>query len=158
MEFFHIEQWLWWALCLAAMVSAAVLRGGLSLWVAAASGIVGAVCWVTPEIPNMYQIMLFLLISLAGYAFADFFRKSNPDADKPVDPEEVRQAGERHIGRVITLGKPIVNGFGNIDIDGEQWRIRGEDAAEGKQIRILDADGIDRDVLIVELVEENPAT
>lgn len=152
---FHLEQWHWWALCLACMVIAAVIRGAFTLWLAAGAGVLGAVTWLTPEVPVMYQLMLFLLVSIGGAAISDFFVKPAENASQPSVPEEVRTAGERFIGRVVTLEAPIVNGFGKVEIDGEEWRVRGEDSPEGMQIIVLDADGIDRDLLIVERAQEN---
>lgn len=148
---FQLEQWHWWALCLASMVIAALKRGTFTLWLAFASGILGAVSWLTPETPTMYQLMLFVLLMMGGTVVSDYFVKQRPD--DPPQPEEVRQAGERYIGRLITLETPIVNGFGALTIDGVEWRLRGEDTPIGGQVRVLDADGIDREVLIVERVE-----
>ena len=150
---FHLEQWHWWALCLACMVIAAVVRGAFTLWLAAGSGALGAITWFTPEVPVMYQLMVFFLISLGGMAVSDLFAKPASNAGEPTVPEELRKAGERFIGQVVTLEEPIVNGFGNVEIDGETWRVRGEDTPVGTDIVVLEADGIDRDLLIVERAE-----
>ena len=151
---FHLEQWHWWALCLACMVIAAVKRGAMTLWFAAASGVLGAVTWLTPEVPNMYQLMLFLLIALGGAAMMDLFGKQSVGEEEPAVPEEVRRAGERFIGREVTLDEAIVNGFGSVTIDGEFWRVRGEDSPAGTQMIVREADGIDRDLLIVDRADE----
>ena len=65
----------------------------------------------------------------------------------------------RVVNRTFTLSAPIVNGFGQIEIEGVTWRVRGEDAPAGEQILVLGVDGLERDLLIVtkpEVTDESP--
>ncbi len=153
--YFHLEQWHWWALCLTFMVIAAVVRGSWPLLVAIGSGVLGAVSWLTPEVPTMYQLMLFFLIVFGGMAVSDFIAKPKSQGDENEAQEEnLHVAGGRYVNKVITLETPIVNGYGSVVINDVKWRLRGEDSAVGEKVRILSADGIDHDVLIVERVED----
>ena len=45
------------------------------------------------------------------------------------------------VGRVFTLEKPIIDGFGTVRIDDTIWRVAGPDAPAGSRVRIVQADG-----------------
>jgi inner membrane protein len=45
------------------------------------------------------------------------------------------------VGRVFTLEKPIVDGFGTVRIDDTIWRVAGPDAPAGSRVRVVRADG-----------------
>jgi len=152
--YFHLEQWHWWALCLTFMVIAALVRGSWPLSVAAGSGVLGAVSWLTPEVPTTYQLMLFFLIAIGGVAVSDFFVKPKAEGETEDAVEDLHIAGGRYTNKVITLETPIVNGTGSVVLNDVEWRLRGEDSAIGDQVRVLSADGIDHSVLIVERVED----
>lgn len=146
-----LEQWHWWTLCLIFVTLAGVVRGSLMLWLTLASGVLGGVSWVQPETPAMYQLMLFALITMGGMALGELFTKQKPaEVEAPPAPEDRRLSGDRFIDKVYVLETPIVNGTGNIVIEGQVWRVRGENAQVGEEIRVVAADGIERDLLIVE--------
>jgi hypothetical protein len=54
------------------------------------------------------------------------------------------------VGRVFTLGNPIVNGEGKIKVDDSIWKIRGPDCEPGARVRVNGVDGV---VLTIEPVE-----
>ena len=66
--------------------------------------------------------------------------------ERVVSPYEI----QRYIGRVVVLDQPIVNGFGEVEIDGHRWRVRGVDTPAGQEVEIVAIDGIQRNLLVVE--------
>jgi membrane protein implicated in regulation of membrane protease activity len=53
------------------------------------------------------------------------------------------------VGRVFTLEKPIVDGFGTVRIDDTIWRVAGPDVPAGSRVRVVQADGANLTVAAV---------
>ena len=149
---FVLQQWMWMGLTLTAITFAFTLRSLLLTWVCVASAIVGTIVWADPTVPNLYQLLIFGAITLVGMVLSQFFIQPAVESEqeeapvKAVNPSKI-------VNRTYTLTEPIVNGYGQIEIDGTLWRLRGEDAAAGEQVRVLRVDGLERDLLIVEREE-----
>src|SRR3569623_113068 len=124
---FVLQQWMWMGLTLTAITFAFTLRSLLLPWVCVASALVGMV--------------------LSQFFIQPAVESEQEEAPvKAVNPSKI-------VNRTYTLTEPIVNGYGQIEIDGTLWRLRGEDAAAGEQVRVLRVDGLERDLLIVEREE-----
>ncbi len=161
-----LEAWHWWVLSLLFVVFAAVVRGRLLLWMTLGSALIGTILWFQPEFSLTNQLLLFGLVIGACIAVSQWFAPESSSerdddagegASSQVDPgERILSPYEvgRYVGRVVVLRKPIVNGFGEVEIDGHTWRIRGEDTPAGQQVEIVGMDGIQRNLLIVEPVED----
>ncbi len=161
-----LEAWHWWVLSLLFVVFAAVVRGRLLLWMTLGSALIGTILWFQPEFSLTNQLLLFGLVIGACIAIAQWFAPEPADEADPGDKEGASsqvapderilspyEVG-RYVGRVVVLQKPIVNGFGEVELDGHTWRIRGEDTPAGRQVEIVGMDGIHRNLLIVEPVED----
>lgn len=147
-----LQEWMWMGLALTAVTFAATLRSVFLLWVSLSATAVGTIAWADPTIPGLYQLLAFGAITLLGVVVSQFFIKPQPEsASRAEDEEPVVQAvnASRLINRTFTLTGPIVDGFGEIEIDGTVWRVRGEDATAGEQVRVTGVDGVERDLLIV---------
>jgi inner membrane protein len=57
------------------------------------------------------------------------------------------RAGQRYIGRVLTLTDGIREGEGRTKLGGRRWRLRGPELAKGAKVRVT---GVDGSVLIVD--------
>lgn len=149
---FVLQEWMWMALALTAVTFAATLRSLFLLWVTLAALIVGGIVWADPTVPMLYQLLGFGAIVLGLVVVGQFFITPAGETDAaPEDDEPAVKAinASRLINQTYTLTEPIVDGFGELEIDGTRWRLRGEDAAAGEQIRVLNVDGLERDLLIV---------
>lgn len=150
---FMLQEWMWMALALTAITFSFTIRSPFLLWVSLASTVVGTLVWADPAIPMLYQLLIFGAATLGCVVIAQFFIKPKPESEsRPAgDEEQVVKAMNPStvIHRTFTLTQPIVEGFGEIEVDGTRWRVRGEDAAAGEQIRVLSVDGLERDLLIV---------
>src|SRR3569832_230253 len=149
-----LQQWMWMGLALMAVTFAATLRSLFLVWVSIGAVVVGTLTWADPTVPPMYQLMFFGAVPLTGVDLTHFIVKPTPEpeSESNTDGEEppVKAANASHlIYRTLTLNQPIVDGFGEMEIDGVMWRLRGEDAQPGEQVRVLNVDGLERDLLIV---------
>ncbi len=151
-----IQEWQWMALALIAVTFAGSMRSLNWLWASLASTAVGTLVWADKAFPVMYQLLVFGAIMLAGVAISQFLIKPRLKSDEDENEQEpVIRAGNpaRVVNRTYTLSEPIVDGFGEIEIEGVTWRVRGEDAAAGEHILVLGVDGLERDLLIVTKAE-----
>src|SRR3569833_1994499 len=147
-----LQQWMWMGLALMAVTFAATLRSLFLVWVSIGAVVVGTISWADPTVPPMYQLLFFGAVTLTGVVLSQFFVKPKPESESNTDGEEppVKAANASHlINRTLTLNQPIVDGFGEMEIVGVMWRLRGEDAQPGEQVRVLNVDGLERYLLIV---------
>lgn len=149
-----LEQWHWWTITLLACTFAYAFSNSKPVWAALASTLVGGILWFNPAFPAMFQIGIFLGVTMLGTVLTTLImsgrKKGNenkpPDEDKPRKVLRV----DRLIGHVITLETPIVNGNGQFEIQGATLRLRGADCAAGEKVRVKGIDGIDRELIMVE--------
>ncbi len=153
---FILEHWHWWALTLAFVVCTAVMRGSIWMAMTISTAIVGALSWNDPSLGNMLQLGIFVTITFILVLLMDFLMGGK---SKSIIVEEKREKqnhprGELYMNKVFKLESPIVNGVGSLTIEGNVWKIRGEDAPAGEEVRIVTVDGIERDLLVVERLDQ----
>ena len=149
---FLVQEWMWMALALILVTFAGTLRSLALAWASVAATILSGIIWADPSVPLLHQVLIFGLITLAGIALSQFFIKPKPEEESAETEDEKpvkAPTPAKVINRTFTLSEPIVDGAGKIEIDGTLWRLRGEDAEAGEQIRVLGVDGLQLDVLIV---------
>jgi membrane protein implicated in regulation of membrane protease activity len=146
-----IQDWQWMAVALIAVTFAGTMRSLFMVWASLAATAVGAIVWSDPSVPVLYQLLVFGAVTLGGFALSHLFIKPRPESHEQRAEEPVIKApNPRHvINRTFTLTEPIVDGSGQIEIEGVTWRVRGEDATAGEQILVVGVDGLERDLLIV---------
>ncbi len=149
---FILEHWHWWALTLAFMVCVALLRGSIWMAMSISSAIIGAISWNDRMMGNMLQLGIFTTITIVLLLLMDLVSggKSKPVASEEKREKQNHPRGELYMNKVFKLDSPIVSGVGTLTIDGIAWKIRGEDAQAGEEVRIMTVDGIERDLLVVE--------
>jgi membrane protein implicated in regulation of membrane protease activity len=111
---------------------AALAVGGISLYV---------------DWPWQVQFMAFAVLSVAG---APLSRRLVTRIDAETDQPFLNRRAEALVGRTFTLKRPIINGFGTIDIDDTVWRIAGVDMPARSRVKVT---GVDGTTLHVELVD-----
>src|SRR3569833_3367647 len=147
-----LQQWMWMGLALMVVFFVVSLCCLFLVWVCFGVVVVGFFSWADTTVPPMNQLLFFGAVTLTGVVLSQFFVKPKPESESNTDGEEppVKAANASHlINRTLTLNQPIVDGFGEMEIDGVMWRLRGEDAQPGEQVRVLNVDGLERDLLIV---------
>jgi hypothetical protein len=91
----------------------------------------------------MLWFVLFAVTVIALYFWREY-RIQQRDLQSSTAPY---RAGERYIGRVLTLSDGIREGEGRTKLAGRRWRLRGPDLPAGARVRVT---GVDGSVLIVD--------
>jgi len=157
-EKFQLEQWHWWVLSLCFVVTMAMFRGAIHIWLTVATAVIGVLLWLDPQMPMKIQFLLLGAIVIIGMFISSYFPgkqkiQTEPQTDNPEFSDLLKD--ENMVGRVFTLEEPIINGLGTLSYNNQQWRLRGVDAVAGTKIRILSIDGIDQTLLQIEQVKAN---
>jgi membrane protein implicated in regulation of membrane protease activity len=129
--------WNWFILAVILFVLELVAPGAFMLWLGIAAILVGAIS-LAVDWSWQAQVITFAVLSVAAIpAWRHFARR----VEKPVDRPFLNQRAQGYVGRVFTLEKPIVDGFGTVKIDDTVWRVSGSDCPAGSRVRIAHVDG-----------------
>ncbi len=139
-----ISFWHWWILALVLLGVEALAPGFFFLWMGVSAVVVGALLLVMPDLAWQFQILWFAVLSVASIvAFKRWQRRHPPRTDQPA----LNRRGERYVGRILTLSRPIRDGFGEVRVDDTTWRARGPDLPAGARVRVVGTEG---NLLVVE--------
>ena len=139
-----LEYWHWLLLGVVFLILEIFAPGVFFMWMGAAAGIVGLALWVFPGIGWEVQVLAFALLTIVSVIAGRKWLERHPiETEQP----SLNRRGEQYVGRVFTLQEPIVHGQGKIKVDDSTWKIQGPDCAVGKNVKVVDVDGV---VLIVE--------
>lgn len=118
------------------------LYGSWEKWLGLAAGITGLLMLLNPSSFWQWQLpVLLLLIFIAPLFF---------DLSKSFKEFFSAYPGQHLVGEIITLDQPIIDGYGTLHIQREDWAISGPDCPAGTRVKII---GIDDRKLYVALVE-----
>lgn len=138
--------WSWCILGLALLAAELLVPGVFLVWIglaAIATGALSLALWSMPVWSWEVQFLAFAALSvvfvLAGRRFYD---RGASESDQPL----LNQRGASYIGRIGTLGEPVVDGRGRLRIDDTYWPVRGPDLPAGTRVRITGAEGNTLDV------------
>jgi membrane protein implicated in regulation of membrane protease activity len=150
MEMQWLDFWHWWLLGVALLTLEMFAPGVFFLWMGVASGLVGALVLLQPDLLWHWQVLMFAVFSVALIMMGRFWFKRHPiQSDQP----NLNRRGEQYVKRVFTLSEAIVNGEGKVQVDDSTWKVQGPDCPVGTRIRVSGVDGV---ILIVEPVEFRP--
>ncbi|MEQ1440616.1 NfeD family protein [Fontimonas sp. SYSU GA230001] len=134
-----IEYWHWLALGFGLLVLEMVLPTGfILLWVGIAAVVVGLLSWMIPAMGWQPEFILWGVLSVVTVLA---WRKYRPLPAQTGEQPTLNRRGASYVGREFTLNSAIVNGVGKLRIDDSQWRIAGEDAPAGTQVKVVAVDG-----------------
>ncbi|MDX2507603.1 MAG: NfeD family protein [Gammaproteobacteria bacterium] len=145
--FTQLEFWHWLTFAVALVILEVFSPGAFFLWLGIAAACVGMVVLVRPELSWQGQFITFAVLSVATIVLWRLGRGFFPQQKSTV-PNLNRRA-EQYMGRTFNLVEPIVNGTGKIKVDDSTWRVQGEDAPIGSQVKVIGVDGI---VFVVEII------
>ena len=142
MEFWH------WLTIAAILIFLEILSPGVFfLWLGLAAGMVGIIMAIIPDISWQIQFILLAVFSITSLIVWRIFAKIFSSQEASVS--HLNRRAEQYIGRTFTLVEPIVNGIGKIKVDDSTWRVKGEDAPLGTQVKTIAVDGIVFEVEII---------
>jgi membrane protein implicated in regulation of membrane protease activity len=142
--------WNWWLLGVVLMVIESIAPGFFFLWMGVAAILVGLVMTLVPGLDWTYQVLLFAVLSVASIVAWRLRLRRNPT---PTQDPLLNRRGHQYVGRIFTLGEPVVNGYGKIRVDDSTWKVAvAQDYPAGTRLRITGVDG----VILKGIVEDNP--
>lgn len=137
MNFENIAYWHWWVAGLVFLILETFVPGTVFLWFGASAGVVGLLALLLPGLSWQLQFVIFGVVAVIAF-FA--WRRFKPDRTAEDQPT-LNRRGHSYVGRQFTLSEPIINGVGMLRVDDSQWRIHGDDAPAGTQVRVVAVEG-----------------
>jgi len=136
--FSTLGNWNWLIFGIILMALEVAAPGVFLFWLGLAALLVGLLSFVLH--PHWQaELLMFAVFALAAVPI--WRRLARPNgAGRDAKPFLNRRA-DALVGRVFTLEKPIVDGFGTVRVDDTIWRVAGPDVPAGSRVRVVRADG-----------------
>ena len=135
----QLEYWHWLTFGFVLLVLEMFVPGAVFMWGGLAALAVGVIHWVFPEMAWQLQLILFSVFSIVSFfVWFYFFKKTGADKGPDIT---LNQRSAALVGRRATLGEPIENGFGRVQLDDTFWRVEGDDLPAGATIEVVDVAG-----------------
>jgi hypothetical protein len=143
--FSTLGTWNWLIFGFILMALELTAPGVFLFWFGLAALLVGLVSFVLH--PSWQaQLLMFAIFAVAAVPLWRHLLRSNGGASKS-NPYLNRRAAAL-IGRVFTLEKPIIDGFGTVRVDDTIWRVAGPDTPAGSRVKVVQADGANLTVAV----------
>ncbi|MEN9503456.1 MAG: hypothetical protein RI964_2741 [Pseudomonadota bacterium] len=135
-----MEFWHWLILGMLLMALEILAPAMILMWFGFGAVVAGVVLWLFPSLSLGGQILIFAAVSLVSvFAWRQSrFREENVHSDTP----ELNNRLHSHIGKTFVLTEAIINGRGTIRVGDSAWRVTGNDAPSGTQVRVTGVDGV----------------
>ena len=145
MNTLDLLYWHWWLIGIVLFIVEMMVPATFFLWMGVSALAVGVISFVAPEMAASTEIIIFAILSVISVVAWRKYQQSNPTI---TEQPTLNRRGEQYIGRVITLTKPIKDGFGKEKVGATLWTLQGPDAEIGSKVKIT---GMESAVLLVEL-------
>ena len=136
--------WHWWLFAVVLFIIEVILPGTFFLWMGVSAIAVGALAFILPDMATSTEIIIFAILSVVSVVAWRKYQKNNP---AKTEQPTLNRRGAQYVGRVVTLTKPIKDGFGKEKVGPTIWTLQGPDADIGTKVKII---GIDSAILLVE--------
>jgi inner membrane protein len=147
-EFFaSLGFWDWFIAGGILLILEVLVPGVFMFWLGLAAMLVGA---VSAYVDLSWQAQ-FILFSAFSVAMIPIWRRLSRQVPDDTDQPFLNRRADALVGRIFTLEKPIVDGYGTVRIDDSIWRITGTDVPAGRRIKVISVEGT---ALHVELVSD----
>lgn len=129
----------WWLLALVLVGVELMAPGFFMLWVGIAAAAIGAILLVFPDIPFIFQAVLFAVLALAScFGYWRFVRRA---MQEPSDQPRLNRRAEQLVGRKYILDSAIVNGQGKARVGDSLWIVDGPELPAGATIEVVGVEG-----------------
>lgn len=143
---FIIDFWHWWVFAIILTILEIILPSFFALWLGIAAFFTGLLLLLFPEMAWQFQWLLFSVLAVASIIlWRKYYIKRPIRTDEPL----LNRRGEQHIGRLITLSSPIVNGQGKVILDDSTWKVQGADCPAGTRVQVV---GVENVILQVDII------
>jgi membrane protein implicated in regulation of membrane protease activity len=144
--FTTLGTWNWLIFGFVVMALELLAPGVFLFWFGLAALLVGLVSFV---LHPSWQIQLLMFAVFALIAVPVWRRLARSQREASESNPFLNRRAAALVGRVFTLEKPIVDGFGTVRIDDTIWRVAGPDVPAGSRVRVVQADGANLTVAAV---------
>lgn len=129
----------WWLLALLLIGAEILAPGFFMLWIGVAAAVMGIVMLVLPDMSFPWQVVLFVVLSLAScLLYWKFIRHArHARTDQPL----LNRRAEQYVGRRYVLDSAIVNGHGKARVGDSLWLVEGPELPAGSAIEVVSVDG-----------------
>ncbi len=154
--FASLNQWHWFGLALILLILEVVLGTSFFLlWVAVSAVTIGIAMIFKPELAWEYQFLIFAIEAASCLTYWYIYNKNKTLVS---EQPNLNRRNEQFVGRVVTLGEPLINGRGRIQIDDSYWRVEGPDLPIGAAVKIIGVDGVVLRIEKVQSIKEHNMT
>lgn len=143
-------SWNWIALGLVLLVLEIFAPGVFLLWIGIAALITGGLAFLLSAtlFPWQAQVVVFLVLALiSAFVGRRLTASRQDDSDQPL----LNRRGAQLVGRTATLGEPIREGRGRIQLGDTMWRVKGPDLPVGARVRVIAAGDTDLELVVEEI-------
>lgn len=137
--FWDIDFWHWWALAIALIAFETFAASTLLLWPAISAALVGLIVLIAPDFDWRFQVLGFAVLSVISSILWQRWLRMRPIK---TDHPNLNSRGRSYVGRRITLGEPLKDGRGRVQIDDTWWQVSAPSTLDkGVEIEVTDTDG-----------------
>jgi len=136
--FSTLGTWNWLIFGLILMTLELLAPGVFLFWLGLAALLVGLISFA---INPSWQLQMLMFAVFAAAAVLLWRRVARNNTAVSKSNRFLNKRAEALVGRVFTLEKPIIDGWGTVRIDDTIWRVTGPDTPAGSRVRIVRADG-----------------
>ena len=136
--FTTLGTWNWLIFGFILMALEVAAPGIFLFWLGLAALLVGLLSFA---IHPSWQTQLLMFAVFAAAAVPIWRRLARSDTSVSASNPFLNRRADALVGRVFTLEKPIIDGWGTVRIDDTIWRVAGPDAPAGSRVKIVQADG-----------------
>jgi membrane protein implicated in regulation of membrane protease activity len=143
--FTTLGTWNWLIFGFILMALEVAAPGIFLFWLGLAALLVGLLSFA---IHPSWQTQLLMFAVFAAAAVPVWRRLARSDTSVSASNPFLNKRADALVGRVFTLEKPIIDGWGTVRIGDTIWRVAGPDAPAGSRVKIVQADGANLTVAV----------
>lgn len=136
--FSTLGTWNWLIFGFILMALELIAPGIFLFWLGLAALLVGLVSF---GLHPTWQVQLLMFAVFAALAVPVWRKLAHSNRAASASHPFLNKRAEALVGRVFTLEKPIVDGFGTVRVDDTIWRVAGPDAPAGSRVKVVGASG-----------------
>jgi hypothetical protein len=144
--FSTLGTWNWLIFGFVLMALELMAPGVFLFWLGLAALLVGLISFA---LHPSWQAQLLMFAIFAAAAVPVWRRLARSSTAVSESNPFLNKRADALVGRVFTLEKPIIDGYGTVRIDDTIWRVAGPDAPAGSRVRVVRANGANLTVAAV---------